>query len=418
MKMLHSFALLLLGLTCAAACAGAAPRRTPARPSMVRLRGGSGAVFSASTASPLQSFIRQTSAATAAARQTPLDLATIAQEPPAPCDPMNYARRREGGAGVDDEGDSLMGRRPRRADVAAETADGGIPTSFAGAAGSQQSAVARGASAGGPDARSPHACRWPPATPVPFKYICGKLLSAAEADEGRLTSLLSDLLGEVWQHSPEDLQPLVCLLRDQILSPTLQGVELLPSSQLTKVVTDALVKTPEGLRESLAACDGDLAVTAQKLRTRQRTLFKPAPLALAAVVATLRDVAERSDMSLRIRGARSLLVAAGSEETLVLVRALQGTLRFMGFSKHVIITALAIASESRANNPRPLLPAPLGTADDEVPVALPQGSPGAPAASLAGSSSSSSSSQVAGQRPAAVAQLWQVRDRDVIRCMR
>ena len=100
------------------------------------------------------------------------------------------------------------------------------------------------------------------------------------------------------------------------------------------------------MRESLAACSGDLAVTAQKLRACQRTLFKPPALTLARVVVALRDVAERSDMAVRVRGARSLLVAAGSEETLLLVKAMQGAVRYLGFSKNVIISALAMASES------------------------------------------------------------------------
>jgi hypothetical protein len=70
-------------------------------------------------------------------------------------------------------------------------------------------------------------------------------------------------------------------VRDQILSPTLEGVELLPAAALAKVVADSFAKTSEGLRKALSAADGDLAATASKLRCSQRTLFPTPPLALA-----------------------------------------------------------------------------------------------------------------------------------------
>jgi hypothetical protein len=274
----------------------------------VRLRGGSAVLVGNAAAagspllsSPLRSFIQRTAVAHAAARPRPVG------QPVA-----------DSGA-VDNDGDSLMGQ-PSCARVAA----GACARLAAG-------------SEGGSQGERP---------PVPFKLVCGRLLAALAEDETRRTQLLADLVRELWQHWPADLTALVCLMRDQLLSPTLQGVELLPATQVLRVVADSLAKTPEGLRESLSSFHGDLAVAARRLRGSQRVLFPPPPLTLQHVVASLRDVAERRDMALRHSRAKQLLVAASGEEAFVIVKALQGSLRLLGFTKSVIVTALAAAAHA------------------------------------------------------------------------
>jgi hypothetical protein len=288
-----------------------------------RLRGGSAALLGNAAAagpplrsSPLRSFIQRTAVAHAAAQPRPVG------QPIA-----------DSGA-VDNDGDSLMGQ-PTCARVAA----GACAHVATGSEGGGQPACARAAagSEGGGQGKRP---------PVPFKLVCGRLLAALAEDETRTTQLLADLVRELWQHWPADLAALVCLLRDQLLSPTLQGVELLPATQVLRVVADSLAKTPEGLRESLGSYDGDLAVAARRLRSSQRTLFPPPPLTLQQVVASLRDVAERRDMALRHSRAKQLLVAASGEEAFVIVKALQGSLRLLGFTKGVIVTALATAAHA------------------------------------------------------------------------
>lgn len=233
------------------------------------LRGGSSAVVGTAR-SPLKSFIRQATASAGIDSHGGFPSVTLCP----PAHPSHAAAAAPPSAvvlDVDEEGDSLMG--PPAAAHAAPGAGGGahIPSGTA-----QLRPVPWGQGKG-----------------VPFKYICSKLLAMEAGEETRIVHMLLELVNDVWQHAPEDLAMLVCLLRDQILSPTLQGVELLPAAHLNRVVADALAKTPEGLRDSLAAFDGDLAVTVQKLRGSQRTLFPPSPLTLSRVLVSLRDVAER-----------------------------------------------------------------------------------------------------------------------------
>ena len=98
--------------------------------------------------------------------------------------------------------------------------------------------------------RESHGYGWGNYNAVPFKYVCSGILAAAAEDEAGMMRRLTELVLELWQHSPEDLTPFVCMLRDQILSPTLQGVELLPAAQVIKLVSDSLAKTPEGVRNA------------------------------------------------------------------------------------------------------------------------------------------------------------------------
>ena len=75
-------------------------------------------------------------------------------------------------------------------------------------------------------------CPWGGQDAVPFKYVCQHLTEAAAHDEQHLVTHLAQLVIDIWQHAPADLVSLVCLVRDQILSPTLEGVELLPAAAL------------------------------------------------------------------------------------------------------------------------------------------------------------------------------------------
>ena len=50
-------------------------------------------------------------------------------------------------------------------------------------------------------------------------------------------------------------------------------------------------------------------------------------------------------MTERLKAAKTLLVAANKDEAFVLVRALEGSLRFLGVSQHYIVSALAAAAD-------------------------------------------------------------------------
>ena len=312
-----------------------------------RLRGGS--TSAASAASPLKSFIRHHSPL---ARHC---LSSAGQgnlpNPKMPAE-RTEERRVPDVAVLDAEGDSLMGA-PAEAcsSYAVGSKNGAEETEQRNAAPGGTAAVERRMhmiSSAAEAAGSGKTCPWGGQDAVPFKYVCQHLTEAAAHDEQHLVTHLAQLVIDIWQHAPADLVSLVCLVRDQILSPTLEGVELLPAAALAKVVADSFAKTSEGLRKALSAADGDLAATASKLRCSQRTLFPTPPLALAQVVEKLRDVAERRDMIERLSGAKALLVASGSQETSVLVKALEGGVRFLGFSKHVVISALAKAAGTMA----------------------------------------------------------------------
>jgi DNA ligase-1 len=328
-------------------CPGAGGDDSAAAAARLSVRGGSAAAVAGSAAgSPLRFFIQRTAGAHAAA-QAAADAAALA--PGA----AGHAGADKSG-NVDNDGDSLMGQP-----VAARA--GGAGARAAATPAPPPGPVALpAAGAAGPPPRPPGEG----APPVPFQLVCRRLLAALAEDEPRTAQLLADLVSDVWQRWPADLAPLVCLLRDQLLSPTLQGVELLPAAQVLKVVADSLAKTPEGLRDSLNSYGGDLAVAAQRLRGSQRVLFAPPPLTLQHVVASLRNVAERRDAAIRYVGAKQLLVAASGEEAFIIVKALQGSLRLLGFSKGVIVAALAAAAHA---HPAPApAPAQRGGVGDEA----------------------------------------------------
>ena len=323
------------------------------------LRGGSGAMVG-NARSPLRTFIRQTSAAAlshnvaglagAASNQGGFGFAANSEDAAEADRPAAHSTGKS--IVVDEEGDSLMGR-PCAAGTA-RLLEGGQGVAEVQNRGSGWGVGEHGQP--GPSGAASSSSPWAHGTPVPFKYICSKLIAAAAEDEQGMAQRLSVMVTEIWRHSPDDLTAFVCLMRDQIMSPTLQGIELLPAAQLSKVVADSLAKTPEGLREALANNDGDLAVTAQKLRGSQRTLFSPPPLTLGNVVIALRDVATRRDMAERFKGAKTLVVAASSDEAFILIKALEGTLRYIGLSKHVIISALAAAAVDHSPSFSPSLP--------------------------------------------------------------
>jgi hypothetical protein len=302
----------------------ASPRNENCDQGRMCIRGGSAAVVNA-VCSPLKTFIHQQSAAAGSNKAPNSPAGAGSRTDGAAADlALNTQTGPSAGptrAGEDEEGDSLMGIPVDRAGSksGARTMPGSaLPEAFAqqltkGPCNHAQMHSAQEAIGIDPD----KTCPWGYGRPVPFEYVCAQLVPAAAEGEPRRVQLLAELVHQLWQHSPSDLVPLACLLRDQILSPTLEGVELLPPTQLARLVADSFGKTLEGLREALSLSGDDLAATARKLRASQRTLFPLAPLGLARVVDALRDVAERSDMGQRVKTARTLLVAAGSDEVCV-----------------------------------------------------------------------------------------------------
>jgi len=261
------------------------------------------------------------------------------------CGPSSLLRLRGGALGIDDDGDSLMGRQPSPA----------IGTTLT-LADTESFPVA--------NASILQEITWCEGEGIPFSFVARKLQRAencsAGGDAAGVDVALSELLLCALAGSPADLASLVCLLCDQISSPALAGTRIVPSPILLNAMAEAFGHSLERVRDEVAAAHRarctlsepdctclraciDAPSVAERLRRAQRVLFPSPRLRVASLLDSMHKAAALHGKN-ATQAARMLLVAAGSgAEARFLTAALCGRLRYAYCGVKPIVSALARA---------------------------------------------------------------------------
>lgn len=186
---------------------------------------------------------------------------------------------------------------------------------------------------------------WEAGKPVPFLFLANTFEAIAE-ESSRITiaNFLINAFRAVIATTPQDLLPMVYLCTNRV-APAFSGMELgIGESTLIKALAQATGRNEELIKQDYYET-GDLGVVAVNSRASQRVMFKPAPLTIASVYKTFRDIAmiegtgsQERKKSLIIK----LLAASRENEAGYVMRALQGKLR-IGLAEQTVLVALSHA---------------------------------------------------------------------------
>ncbi|KAK9814328.1 hypothetical protein WJX72_004071 [[Myrmecia] bisecta] len=191
----------------------------------------------------------------------------------------------------------------------------------------------------------PALATWKPSDPVPFAFLATTFEAIAEESKRLvITNLLINAFRAIIATTPADLLPVVYLCTNQVAPPH-EGLELgIGDSTLIKALAGAT-----GRKEALVKKEyeetGDLGTVACNSRATQRTMFKPAPLTVASVFKTFREIAKAEGKASQEKKKQliiKLLVSAGQNEAGYIMRALQGKLRIR-LAEQTVLVALAHA---------------------------------------------------------------------------
>ena len=211
------------------------------------------------------------------------------------------------------------------------------------------------------------AATWKPGQPVPYLFLA-RVFGKIEGESKRLliTEMMANAFRTVIATSPGDLLPLMALSTNK-LAPAYEGIELGIGDQIMmKAVAETCGRSIDAIKSDLEEV-GDLGEVAMASRTKQVTLMKPKPLAVAGVYKALKEIAQTSGneaMKRKKDKIKAMLVAAQEKEAQYIVRSLQGKMR-IGLAEQTALVALAHAFVLQAP------PQPDGTPAEAPP--LPKG---------------------------------------------
>ncbi|XP_037094407.1 DNA ligase 1-like [Pollicipes pollicipes] len=186
---------------------------------------------------------------------------------------------------------------------------------------------------------------WNAGQKVPYLALA-RTFELIESTSARLKmiDILCNYLRSVVALSPDDLLPSVYLCLNR-LAPAYHGIELgIGEGAITKAVALSTGRTVDKVRAE-AGERGDLGLVAEASKTRQRLMFRPAPLTVAGVFRALCQIAEMTGhaaMNKKVEKMQSLMVACRHAETRFIVRSLSGKLR-IGLAEQSALQALAQA---------------------------------------------------------------------------
>ncbi|KAL0951217.1 hypothetical protein HGRIS_007939 [Hohenbuehelia grisea] len=199
---------------------------------------------------------------------------------------------------------------------------------------------------------------WKTGAPVPYGALT-KTFALIEATTKRLekTAILTAFLLLVIQRSsPDDSKSLLqavylCINR---LSPDYVGIELgIGESLLIKAIAESTGRSLSVIKADLKK-EGDLGLVAMNSKNSQKTLFKPKPLTVPFVFASLKDIAltsGHSSQAKKVSIITKLLAACQDFEAKYIVRSLEGKLRIGNAEKSVLV-AIAHAATLAENEKR------------------------------------------------------------------
>lgn len=200
-----------------------------------------------------------------------------------------------------------------------------------------------------------------------------ELFEKIEAESSRLkiTALLSQFYLEILQNSSADKLVKIVYLCINRLGPDYEpDLELgLGETLLIKAISECYGRPSTKIRKDYQEV-GDLGIVAQKSRSGQPTMFKPARLDIDAVFDNLTKIARstgKDSQSKKISTINKMLTACDmkSSEAKFLIRSLEGKLR-IGLAEKTVLVGLAQAFVYYGANNKKVTPEKITQAEDII----------------------------------------------------
>lgn len=207
---------------------------------------------------------------------------------------------------------------------------------------------------------------------IPYSRIT-ELFEKIENESSRLkiTAMVSQFFLEILEQStPEILVKIVYLFINRLGPDYEPDLELgLGETILIKAISECYGRPPSKIKKDYQEV-GDLGIVAQKSRSGQPTMFKPAPLDVETVFDNLKKIAKltgKDSQSKKIATINKMLTACEmkSNEAKFLIRSLEGKLR-IGLAEKTVLIGLAQAFvnyEMKSSNKK-VNPEKLNSAED------------------------------------------------------
>ncbi|KAK6455758.1 ATP-dependent DNA ligase [Scheffersomyces xylosifermentans] len=208
---------------------------------------------------------------------------------------------------------------------------------------------------------------------IPYSQVAD-VFDKIESESGRLkiTAIVSQFFLEILtQSTPEKLVKIVYLFINRLGPDYEPDLELgLGETLLIKAISECYGRPTTKIKKDYQEV-GDLGLVAEKSRSGQPTMFKPAPLDIDVVFENLTKIAKstgKDSQSKKIALINKMLTAckAKSSEAKFLIRSLEGKLR-IGLAEKTVLIALAQAFVSyEAKDPKRISPEKLTQAEDVI----------------------------------------------------
>ncbi|KAG5890136.1 hypothetical protein JTB14_027803 [Gonioctena quinquepunctata] len=167
----------------------------------------------------------------------------------------------------------------------------------------------------------------------------------------KIIEILSNYFRSVIVLTPEDLLPSVYLCLNK-LAPAYEGLELgIAETSLMKAIAQSTGRSMAQIKADSQEV-GDLGLVAEKSKSNQRMLIKPARLTVRGVFDKLKDIAKMSghaSQMKKVEKIQAMFVACQGCEARFLIRSLAGKLR-IGLAEQSVLQALALACTMTPSN--------------------------------------------------------------------
>ncbi|XP_060843164.1 DNA ligase 1 [Rhopalosiphum padi] len=186
---------------------------------------------------------------------------------------------------------------------------------------------------------------WDHNQPTPYSALTKTLLCIEEVSARlKIIEILSNYFRSVIVVSPKDLLPSVYLCLNKVC-PDYIGLELgIAETTLLKAIVQTTGRSMAQVKSDVKKT-GDLGIVAEKSKSNQKTMFKPARLTVKSVFDKLKDISEMTGQAVTVKKLdkiQSMFIACQDSEARFLMRSLAGKLR-IGLAEQSVLQALGLA---------------------------------------------------------------------------
>uniref|UniRef100_A0A2S2NAI6 DNA ligase n=2 Tax=Schizaphis graminum TaxID=13262 RepID=A0A2S2NAI6_SCHGA len=186
---------------------------------------------------------------------------------------------------------------------------------------------------------------WDYNQPTPYSALTKTLLCIEEVSARlKIIEILSNYFRSIIVVSPKDLLPSVYLCLNKVC-PDYIGLELgIAETTLLKAIVQTTGRSMAQVKSDVKKT-GDLGIVAEKSKSNQKTMFKPARLTVKSVFDKLKDISEMTGQAVTVKKLdkiQSMFIACQDSEARFLMRSLAGKLR-IGLAEQSVLQALGLA---------------------------------------------------------------------------